>query len=100
MKSQTMFDDPKTAALVSVATTGTGISTVLELIPDDIGKLATVIGIILSSVLIYTHYRKGRSEYKKTMLEITILEEKESERLANSRIRKSEGLPIRRESDS
>lgn len=100
MKSQTMIDNPKIAATVSAMTTGTGLSTVFDLIPNDIGKLATVVGIILSSVLIYTHWRKGRIEYAKTTLEIAILKEKESERLMSARTRESKGLPIRRESDS
>ncbi len=68
--------DIKTAATVATGTTGTGLGTILDLIPSDIGKLATVIGIILSSVLIFTHIRKGAIEYRKTKLEIKILEEK------------------------
>jgi hypothetical protein len=73
---------PKIASAVASVTTGTGIGTIFDLIPDDIGKLATLIGILLSSVLIYTHWRKGRIEYEKTRLEILLLQQKEAERLA------------------
>ncbi len=78
-----LAQNPKVASIVSTATTGTGIGTFLDLIPNDIGKLATLVGILLSCVLIYTHLRKGRIEYKKTQLEIELLksEKKESEEL-------------------
>ena len=69
----------KAAVSTAVGTTTTGVGTILELIPNDIGKLATLVGIILSSVLIYTHFRKGRIEYAKTKLEIEILKEKQRE---------------------
>lgn len=45
----------KTAAGVSTITTGTGVGTMLDWIPNDIGKLATLVGIILSLLLIYVH---------------------------------------------
>lgn len=100
MTLQTAMDSPKLAVSVSALTTGSGLGTILDLIPNDIGKLATVVGIILSAVLIFTHLRKGCAEYTKTRLEIMILEEKEAERIENATRRKSEGLPIRRESDT
>lgn len=78
---QELASNPKIASAVSAATTGTGLGTLLDLIPNEIGKLATLVGIVLSSVLIYTHWRKGRIEYQKTQLEILILKEKEAERL-------------------
>ncbi|MAF42841.1 MAG: hypothetical protein CMI54_01550 [Parcubacteria group bacterium] len=67
--------DTKTAIAVATTTTSTGVGTILDLIPDNIGKLATLVGIILSSVLIFTHLRKGTIEYRKTKLEMKILEE-------------------------
>ena len=69
----------KVGAAVSAATTGTGLGTVLDWIPPEIGKLATLVGIVLSLVLIYTHWRRGKSEYEKTMLEIAILKQQEKE---------------------
>ena len=65
--------DPKTAAAVATTTTGTGISTIFDLIPNDIGKLATIVGMALSAILIYSHLLS----VKKTKLEITILKAKE-----------------------
>lgn len=93
---QELASNLKVALTVSATTTTTGLGTALKWIPNDIGKLATLVGIALSLVLIYTHWRKGRIEYRKTLLEIQILEEKEAERLENARRRKEEGLPARR----
>ena len=75
-----LLNSAKIATSVAATTVTTGLGTVLEWIPNDIGKLATVIGIILSSVLIYTHWRKGRIEYQKVKLEIKIIRRREAER--------------------
>lgn len=95
-----LAQNPKVASAVSTITTGTGLGTFLDLIPNEIGKLATLVGIVLSSVLIYTHWRKGRIEYQKTQLEIMILMEKEAERIDAAHRRKEEGLPVRRSEDA
>lgn len=95
-----MLENPKVAAVVSAATAWTGFGTVMDWIPDDIGKLATVVGILLSLVLIYTHLRRGRIEYAKTQLEIEILKEKEAERLEAAARRKMSGHPVRRAEDT
>lgn len=71
-----LINDARVGAIVSTTTTGSGLGVILDLIPNDIGKLATVVGIILSIVLIYTHLRRGYSEHKKTMLEVEILKAK------------------------
>ena len=64
----------KAAIVTALATVATGTANTLKLFPDDfIADLATLIGIILSLVLIYTHWRKGRAEYKKTTVETDIL---------------------------
>lgn len=75
-----LAQNPKIATLVSTVTTGTGLGTFLDVIPNDIGKLATLVGIVLSSVLIYTHWRKGRIEYEKIQLEILALKEESAHR--------------------
>lgn len=75
-KMQQMIQDVKAATTVAVGTTATGLGTVLDIIPDDIGKLATVVGIMLSCVLIYVHLRKGSLEKKKIELEIEVLQKK------------------------
>lgn len=95
-----LAQNPKVASAVSTLTTGTGLGTFLDLIPNDIGKLATLVGIVLSSVLIYTHWRKGRIEYEKTQLEILVLKEKEAERIEAAHRRKEAGLPANRREDA
>ncbi len=63
----------KTAVVAGGATTGTGLSTWFDVIPDDIGKFASLIGICLTGVLIVFHVRKGLLDIKKSQLEIEIL---------------------------
>lgn len=94
-----LVNDIKVAWTTVIGTVASGMGIALEMIPNDIGKLATLVGIVLSSVLIYTHFRKGRIEYKKTQLEICILKEKEAERVESANRRKDSGLPATRESD-
>lgn len=59
-----VLTSPKLAGSVSLGTTATGAATWLSWIPDDIGKLATVVGIALSLVLITYWINKIRTEYK------------------------------------
>jgi len=84
--------NPKTGALVSTATTGSGLGTLLNLIPNDIGKLATVVGILLSFLLIYANVLRIRRE----RLELTILRRREDERVREVVERGQAGQPIRR----
>ena len=46
-----------------------------DIIPNDIGKLAFVLGMVLSCVIIYTRLRQGKIEFEKTKLEVEILRE-------------------------
>lgn len=78
-----LVQNPKTGAAVATGTTATGLGTILDFIPDDIGKLATLVGIILSSLLIYAHYHKTRAfirhdkfEQEKERLELEALRRK------------------------
>lgn len=71
-----LVNDVRIGAFISTTTTGSGLGVILDLIPDEIGKLATVVGIVLSVVLIFVHLRKGYIEHKKTMLEVEILKAK------------------------
>lgn len=68
-----VVQSPKVAATVSTVTTGSGIATFLNLIPADIGKLATVVGIILSLILIVSHLVKSYRDGKKHEIEMEIL---------------------------
>lgn len=69
----------KTAVAVSAGTATAGISKWLGWIPDDIGKLATLIGICLSLALLYFHIRKGLLELKKVQLEYKMVKRKEQD---------------------
>jgi hypothetical protein len=62
-------NNPKVAGAVATITSGTGAGTVFDWIPTDIGKLATLIGIILSVILIKVHL----VNLKKANLELEIL---------------------------
>jgi hypothetical protein len=56
------------AATVSTVTAGTGLGTMFQWIPNDIGNFASLIGVILSIVLIVAHIFalfKAKQEYKK-----------------------------------
>lgn len=92
---QQLAQSPKIAASVSAVTTGTGAGTILEYIPDDIGKLATLIGIILSVILIRVHL----VSLKKAQIELKMMKEKEAERCEVTTQRKESGQPLRRGED-
>ena len=71
----------KIAASTSAATMTTGAATWLDWIPTDIGKLASLIGLALSIVLINGAIKKRKmdrdmheSEMKKNELEMELLE--------------------------
>lgn len=49
--------NPKVGAAVVAITTGSGISTILEIMPIVLGFAATITGMILSGVLIYTNIK-------------------------------------------
>lgn len=71
-----IINNVKVAGVIGTTTTGSGLGVILDLIPNDIGKLATVVGIILSVVLIFNHLKKGYIEHKKIELEVEILKER------------------------
>ncbi len=96
---QELAANPKTAHVTATLTTGTGLGTVMEWIPDDIGKLATLVGIVLSLVLIRNHWRKGRAENEKLQLQIQALKDQEADRERIAKQRKAAGLPVRRGED-
>lgn len=75
MSFSEFLTDIKTAAATAGITIGTGIGTLIDLIPNDIGKLSSVVGMMLAIVLIFTHLRKGAADHEKTMLEIAALKE-------------------------
>lgn len=90
---------PKAGASVAASTTAVGVSSWVDLIPDDIGKVATLVGICLSLVYIYTTVRKHRAEFKNIQLQNAALQmDNDLKRLEIER-RKASGLPARRRED-
>ena len=73
MNVSSILTDVKVAITVAATTASTGLGAALDLIPEDVGKLAALVGICLSLVLIYTHLRNGRQQYRKTEIEIELL---------------------------
>lgn len=68
-----LIQTPKTAVTISSATIGTGVSTVMEVLPQSFGEVASLVGIILSVVLIYVHLRKSGIETRESEVKIAIL---------------------------
>jgi hypothetical protein len=60
----------KSGAAVGVATGATGAGSWLDVIPDDIGKLAAVVGILLSATLITIHIRRELRESRRHKAEL------------------------------
>ena len=76
---QQLVTNTKVASGVAVSTTGSGLGTYLDWIPGDIGKLATLIGIVLSIVLIYSHLRRSHNESVLMKIKISRLARMEKE---------------------
>lgn len=73
---------PKVATGIVAATTGSGVGTWLDWIPNDIGKLASLVGIVLSLVLIAVHV----TVFRKHRLELEMLKEEQRKRRAEDKL--------------
>lgn len=78
-----LLQDLRLAWASAVAAMGSGAATAMEWIPEDIGKIVSVAGLILTIVLIRLHWRNGNARYtqvtlenEKTLLEIEALKKK------------------------
>ena len=89
-------ENTKVAASISTVTTAAGLGTVLNYIPDVLGSVATMAGILLSWFLI----RKVRMETRKIKLEMEVLRSRERTRRDEVEHRVEEGKPVRREGDT
>ena len=71
-----ILSSPKTAVLTGAATSATGIAKVMSWIPDDIGKAATLFGIVLTLVLVRNHLaaRREKAEMHALNMEMRELE--------------------------
>ena len=76
----------KIAYATGLGTVGTGVSTAIDLIPSNIGGLASAIGIVFTLILIPIHFFNGRASYKKTMMEVKILQRDLEERDEKARL--------------
>ena len=54
--------DIKMGYLTAGMTATTGAGTILDYIPDDIGKLTTVVGVVLSIAIFYFQFQKHRRD--------------------------------------
>ncbi len=60
-----------------VTTLGAGTGTILELIPTHIGTVASLLGCVLTVVLIRSHRSKSALEQEKLKLEIKALKDEQ-----------------------
>lgn len=65
--------DGRIGGIVATGTTGSGVGAWLNVIPNEIGKLATLVGIILSITLIIMYIRKMRQEARESDLKLELL---------------------------
>jgi hypothetical protein len=86
--------EQKLAAAVSAATTGSGLATILNLLPNNIGEVATFVGIILSLLLIRVHF----VSLQKQKFELEVMKRKEAERVAALGRRQEERRQFERKS--
>ena len=93
---QNVVENTKVIGTVSTATTAAGLGTVLNYIPDILGSVATMAGILLSWFLI----RKVRMETAKIKLEMDALRGRERKRHDVIDSRHEAGEDCRREGDS
>lgn len=91
----TAAQNPKTVATVSLATAGSGVSTAFDWISRGIGVTASLVGIMLTIMLI----RKSMMEQAKIKLEIQALREREDRRHREACDRKDHHEPLRRADD-
>ena len=73
-KFSNLIADARVAAGAALTTSGSGIAQWLDMLPSTaLTKGATLIGIILSTVLIVVHIRRDRREAAKMKLELDIM---------------------------
>ena len=68
-----VVEGTKSAVITSAGTVGISVGTILDYIPDSIGKLGAIVGVILSIVLIVIHIRRHKLDVRKADLEAELL---------------------------
>lgn len=61
------------AMLAASTTAAVGYSTVMEWIPTDVGKIASTLGVVLTSVLIFVHISRELRERRHAVLRDELL---------------------------
>ena len=64
--------DGKVAATTALITTSTGISSWLDFIPDDIGKLGTLVGFSATIIFTYIQIKKYKLDQQDKMLDFKL----------------------------
>ena len=91
MSAYDAMTNPKAGALTAGGTISTGIVSWLNYIPDDIGKVATLVGIVLSTVMIVMYIKKISQDAKESALREQILQEQlEIERVNRGKAKKQD----------
>lgn len=63
-----LASNAKVGIATAATTAGSGIGTVLDYIPDDIGKLATLVGLVVSGIVGYAHWQLAQKSKAETEL--------------------------------
>jgi len=73
MSIKDLLTDTRAASAVSGTTVTSGLATWLDMVPNEIGKLATLVGTVLSLVMIYVYIQKNSREAKESSVQLEIL---------------------------
>lgn len=74
MSVNSLLTNPKTSSVVSTSTVASGLGTWIDLIPNDIGKVASLVGLILTLIVMYCNLLKNAREEQKWQIEKRLLE--------------------------
>lgn len=70
-----IVQEPKTGVAVGAGTFATGMANWMECIPNDIGKLVSLIGILVSVIMLIYHVRKDRREERMSRIRYRVKQE-------------------------
>jgi hypothetical protein len=69
---QEVVTNPGIGQAIAATTAAVGVGGFLQLLPPILSIIATIFGIVLSGVLIYSHWANGRAERKKLEAETAL----------------------------
>jgi hypothetical protein len=94
-----VMSDPKIAISVASSTAASGVSLWAGWIPDDVGKIAALLGAVLSLVVITTTIATFRCTKRRLELECQKLQQEMDEKKIEAILRRAQGLPVLRRDD-